>query len=121
MMLRRLVASFRHAWTGLKTGWQKEYNLKVFTLVSAGVIIAMIGFRTSLLENAILILTMSVMFSLELLNSQIEKFLDIVSPQKNRLVKYVKDLSAGAVLVSAAGAVVIGLLIFLPHFLKWVK
>ena len=118
-MWERLRASFRHAWKGLKTGWQREYNLRVFTLVSLGVVGAMVGFKTSFLENAVLVLTMSVMLSLELLNSQIEKFLDIVSPQKNYLVKYVKDLSAGAVLVSAVGAVVIGVLIFFPYLLKY--
>ena len=121
MMLKRLAASFRHAWAGLKTGWRREYNLKVFTFISVGVIAAMIGLRVSPLEDSILVLTMSVMFSLELLNSQIEKFLDIVSPQKNYLVKYIKDLSAGAVLVSAVGAVIVGLLIFLPYLLKLIK
>ena len=62
-----------------------------------------------------LILTILVVLSLELINSQIEKFLDLIQPEHHPRVKIIKDFSAGAVLLSAIGSVVIGLLIFWPH------
>ncbi len=117
-MGRRLAASFRRAWRGLKQGWSQEHNLRIFTWAAVLVILAMIVLRTSRLENALLVLTMVAMFGLELLNSQIERFLDLVTPQPEERVKKIKDLSAGAVLVGAAGAVVISLLIFLPYLLR---
>jgi len=120
-MFKRLILSLAHAWRGLKAGWRREHNLQVFSVVAGLVVIGMLGFQTSFLENAVLTLTIVAMFSLELLNSQIERFLDIISPQKNQLVKEIKDLSAGAVLAAALGAVVIGFLIFLPHFLQLLK
>ncbi len=120
-MLKRIVFSFSRAWQGLKTGWCREYSLKVFALIAGLVVIGILVLHTSRLESAILILTISVMFSLELLNSQIERFLDLVSPQKSQLVKEIKDLSAGAVLVVAMGAVIIGFLIFLPHLVALLR
>jgi undecaprenol kinase len=117
-MGKRLVASFGHAWQGLKEGWNQERNLRIFAWVTIIVILAMIVFQTSLLENALLILTMVVMFGLELLNSQIERFLNLAAPQPAEKVRKIKDLSAGAVLLGSIGAIIIGFLIFLPYFLK---
>ena len=117
-MVRRLFLSFQRAWRGLKTGWQQEYNLKVFTLFAVLVIAGIFFFRVSLCQAMFLILSIAVMFSLELLNSQIERFLDLVVPQRSRLVKEIKDLSAGAVLISAVGVAIIGLMIFIPYLLK---
>lgn len=114
-MLKRVILSFAHAWQGLKTGWRQGHSLKVFSIMAGLVLISTLVFQTSFLENAVLTLTVVIMFSLELLNSQIERFLDIISPEKNQLVKKIKDLSAAAVLVAAVGSVIIGLLIFLPH------
>ncbi len=114
----RLFRSFRRAWWGLKIGWQQEYNLRVFTLFAVLVIAGIFFFRVSLCQTMFLILSISVMFSLELLNSQIERFLDLVVPRRSRLVKEIKDLSAGAVLISAVGVFIIGLIIFIPYFIR---
>ena len=118
MIFRRLKLSFLRAGQGLKTGWKQEYNLRVFTFITGLVFLGILGLRPSALEDTILILTISVMISLELLNSQIERFLDLVSPQKSYLVKDIKDLSAGAVLISAMGSLVIGVIIFFPYLIK---
>lgn len=52
---------------------------------------------------------------MEALNTAIEKLSDIVSPEKDDRIRIVKDISAGAVLISSIVAVVIGLIIFIPH------
>jgi diacylglycerol kinase (ATP) len=51
----------------------------------------------------------------EALNTALEFLCDVASPQFHPMVKHAKDVAAGAVLISAIGAVAVGLLIFLPH------
>ncbi len=70
-------------------------------------------------EWAILFLTIGAVLGFELLNSQIEKTLDIVQPKNDPLIKRIKDFSSAAVLIVAIGSVFVGLLIFLPHIINF--
>lgn len=83
--------------------------------VAVVVIALMIFFGLSAVEMSILLLMILMVLSLELINSQIEKFLDILHPDHHPRVKIIKDFSAGAVLLSAIGSIIVGLLIFMPH------
>lgn len=75
----------------------------------------MIILGLSIQDKEILIITITIVLVVELLNSQIEKFLDIIQPNFDDRVKIIKDISAGAVLISIIGAVIIGILIFYPY------
>jgi diacylglycerol kinase len=76
--------------------------------------------KISLTEWMMVILVIGLVITLEIVNSAIESLADYVSPGKHDLIKKVKDLSAGGVLVSAISAVIIGLIIFLPKLLVYV-
>jgi diacylglycerol kinase (ATP) len=52
-----------------------------------------------------------------LFNTAIEFLIDLVSPEYNKKAGLVKDMSAGAVLITAVTALIIGLLIFMPKLL----
>jgi diacylglycerol kinase len=56
--------------------------------------------------------------ALEMINSAIENLVDFVSPEKHQSIKKIKDLSAGAVLVGATVAAIVGLIVFLPKILE---
>lgn len=115
--LQRLqIAAF-----GLKAAFKEEANFRIQVLIAIVVLIFMMVLDVSAVEKSILILTTLVVLSLELINSQIEKFLDIIEPSHHPRVKIIKDFSAGAVLLSVIGSVVIGLLIFLPHIIYFAK
>lgn len=115
--LKKLGNSFKFAFQGIKSAFSEQvFRICCFTAFL--VIILMIVLGLTLFEKAILILVMTIVLSFELINSQIEKFLDIIQPNHNNKVKIIKDISAGAVLISAAGALIIGVLIFLPYFIK---
>ena len=86
--------------------------------MGAVVVFLMMILGLNSIEKSILILTMLVVLSSELINSQIEKFLDLIEPNHHPRVKIIKDFSAGAVLISALGSVIIGILIFLPYALN---
>jgi len=100
---------------GLTSAFKEEKNFRMQFSIGVMVIFFMIVFGLNPIEDCILLLTILVVLSLELINSQIEKFLDIIHPEHHPRVKIIKDFSAGAVLLSAIGSIIIGILIFLPH------
>ncbi|OMP67642.1 diacylglycerol kinase family protein [Domibacillus epiphyticus] len=109
----RLKSSFRFAGNGLK--WAcLEPNLRIH--IAAGAFVSAAGFIFSLtrIEWCIIILVMAGMMALEIVNTAIEKTVDLVTEEYKPLAGMAKDLAAGAVLLYACAAVVIGLFIFIP-------
>ncbi len=118
MTNENFLNSFKTAFKGVITALKKEGNFRIQFSIGLAVIFFMIILDLSSIEKSILFLTILVVLSLELINSQIEKFLDLIHPDLHPKVKIIKDFSAGAVLISALGSVIIGLMIFLPHIIK---
>ncbi len=112
-----LITSLKIAVYGLKMAFKEERNFRIQCCIAAAVLILAVVLGISATEKSIIILTILAVLSFELINSQIEKFLDILHPDHHPRVKIIKDFSAGAVLLSALGSIIIGLLIFLPHII----
>lgn len=104
---------FRFAWAGIMV-MKKERNFRIHMVVAFLVIVAGITVQLSTYEWSIIVLTIGMVMTLEMVNTSIETLLDYVQSEPNSTVKVIKDITAGAVLVAAIIAVVIGLLIFLP-------
>ncbi len=68
-------------------------------------------------ERVIIIFLIGTVFSMELINSQVERTLDIVQPDYDVRVKNIKDISAGAVLIASITSLIIGIIIFLPYLI----
>jgi len=115
MKNQNFLNSFKISVFGLASAFKEESNFRIQFLIGIIVIFFMIVLGLNPIEDCILLLMILVVLSLELINSQIEKFLDLIQPEHHPRVKIIKDFSAGAVLLSAIGSVVIGILIFLPH------
>ncbi|MFJ7732729.1 diacylglycerol kinase family protein [Lysinibacillus sp. NPDC097231] len=115
MNVRKYIRSFGYAFEGIMTAC-KEQNFKSH-LLSAGIVL-FAGYFTGLsrLEWYIVLLLIALMFALEMVNTAIERVVDLASPKLHPLAKQAKDLAAGAVLVFAIFSAIIGLLIFIP---KW--
>jgi len=109
------MRSFRHALRGIARVASTEQNFRIQLVVAVAVFGAMFGLRLSALEMAFLTLAIALVLVLELLNSIFERMADMLRPTLHDLVRDVKDIMAGTVLVAAVGAVVIGVLIFWPH------
>jgi diacylglycerol kinase len=107
--------SLKIAFYGLISAFKEERNFRIQVLIAAFVVMLIGFFGLNPIETSILLLTIMAVLSFELINSQIEKFLDILHPDHHPRVKIIKDFSAGAVLLSAIGSVIIGVLIFWPH------
>ncbi|KPJ56126.1 hypothetical protein AMJ49_05660 [Parcubacteria bacterium DG_74_2] len=114
---RKLLKSIKFACQGLIFAL-KEQSFRFLLLLCFLLIILMFILETSIQEKMILILIISVILSFELLNSQIERILDILHPQYDPKVKEIKDICAGAVLVVCFAALLISVLMFFPFLLK---
>ena len=114
----KLIKSFEVAFQGLKIAL-REQTFRIFALVTLLVVILMIVFQIPLHQKLMLILIITFALALELINSQIEKMLVVFCPRYHPEVRLIKDITAGAVLLVAIGAAIIGLLIFLPYVLNF--
>jgi diacylglycerol kinase len=115
--LKKFLRSFRYAFEGLKSAFS-EQTFRIFCLVAVVVIFLMFWFEIPLFEKVILILTITLVMTLELINSRIERVLDFLQPNYDPRVKIIKDISAGAVFLASLGALIIGILIFWPYLVK---
>lgn len=115
--LKNRLLSFRHAFRGLGLLIRNEANMRIHLILTAMVIAAGILLHISFAEWLIIILTIGFVLVAESLNSAVEKLCDLVSPQEDRRIKNIKDMLAAGVLISAFAAIIVGLVIFLPHIL----
>ncbi|HZG71093.1 MAG TPA: diacylglycerol kinase family protein [Chondromyces sp.] len=118
--LKRLIASFSFAWNGLRLGW-KEPNFRIHIAAAVAVIAVGCFFSVSVVEWMILLFLIGGTLALELVNTAIEKTVDLVTPEYHPLAKQAKDLAAGAVLLFAIISVIMGLIIFLPKIYVYIR
>ena len=112
----KLTFSFKYAFEGIITTIKEERNMFIHFLIAIIVVITGIYVRLSLNEWFICLLLFALVFSLELINTAIENTVDLVTTKKNKKAKLAKDAAAGAVLIAAIFASIIGIIIFLPKF-----
>ncbi len=111
-----IIKSFQYAFKGLKYALWQEQNFQIQIIIASAVIILMIYVRVKIWEAIILLLVIIFVLVLELLNSIFEKMIDILKPRVHHYVKIMKDMMAAAVFLASLGALIVGLLIFLPYF-----
>ena len=115
------IRSFKAAFSGIWTMLMTQHNAWIHLVATIGVVIAGFLFDVSASEWCWLILAIIVVWSTEALNTALELLADVASPEFHPLVKKAKDVAAGAVLISAIGAAVIGIIIFGPYILELIK
>lgn len=106
------IRSFGHAIRGVGVVVKKERNARIHLAATVAVVIAGFLFDLSAGEFAAVIFAIALVFFAEVVNSAIEKTLDLVEPNTNPIVRDIKDIAAGGVLVSAIAALIIGVLVF---------
>ena len=115
--IKKFINSFSYPIKGLRYAYKNEQNLAVDVGIALLVIIFGFLFRINKYEWAILVLTIGLVISCELINTAIEAVVDLVTEEYHPLAKVAKDTSAAAVLVFALVAVVVGLIIFVPKII----
>lgn len=112
------MRSFRFAFAGLWTMLKSQHNAWIHACLSIIVIATGLFLRLNAGEWCWLVLAMMAVWTAEALNTAFEFLADAASPQFHPLVKKAKDVAAGAVLISAMGAAIIGVLVLGPHLLR---
>lgn len=92
-----------------------QHNAWIHLLVSAGVVVAGLFFQLSRGEWCWIVLAIAIVWTAEALNTAFEFLADAASPNFHPTVRDAKDVAAGAVLITAVAAVLIGALVFWPH------
>lgn len=115
--LSKRLKSFSHAFNGLKILIKEEHNARIHMFATIVVVMAGFVFKISVNEWFAVLFAIGFVMTVEIINTAIENMADIVSPEKDKRIKKIKDLSAAAVLISALTALVIGLIIFIPKLL----
>ena len=115
---RRLSDGFRAAFDGFKETLIFERVFRVMLAITLVAVGAMLYFPTSRLEKIVLLAAIFSVLVLELVNSVVERITDFLRPEHNEQARLVKDLMAAIVLLASIGAVIIGVMIFLPYILN---
>ncbi len=112
----KLKESLKIGFLGIGNAMKSEQSFRFQIFYALLTIFLMIIFPLTTIERCVVIIMIGAVLGFELLNSQIEKVLDIVKPEYDHKVKIIKDFSAAAVLIIVIVAITVGILIFLPHF-----
>ena len=112
-----LAAAFRWAGAGVVCAFATQRNMKIHGAVALGALILAALLQLPPLQWAIIVGCIVVVFAAECVNTALEAAVDLVTDEYASLARIAKDCAAGAVLICAIGAVIIGLLIYIPAFI----
>ena len=114
--LRRFRKSLKHALDGIVYAVSHEKNFRIEIMMAIFVIILMFIFKLKNWEVIVLILMIMWVLILELVNTVLERVVDILKPRIHPYAHLIKDLMAAVVLISSVVAVIIGIIIFYSYF-----
>jgi diacylglycerol kinase (ATP) len=112
------LESLRHAIRGVGVLLASEHNARIHLLATVCACGLGLLFGISPLEWCAIVVAIAMVWTAEALNTAFEFLCDVASPEFHPLIQKGKDVAAGAVLLCAVGAAVIGLLVFVPHLLR---
>lgn len=116
---KKIIKSFKNAINGIVYVFRTQRNFKIQLFCFVIVLAAALYFKLTLTETAIVVFAGGLVLVSEIMNTSIEKMVDLIKPEYHPTARKAKDVAAGIVLCSAIVAVVLGIIIFLPKILEW--
>lgn len=113
--MRKLLASFKYAISGIVHAFRSERNMKIHGIALILVVAFAAYLGITAVEWVLLLLTIGLVLAMELMNTAIEALVNLVTEEYRRFAAIAKNVAAGAVLFCAFVAIIIGLIIFLPY------
>ncbi len=111
--------SFRHAWRGIGIIFRTQHNAWIHAVIGAAVVVLGVWLEITHLEWGLIILAITAVLAAEGFNTALEIDIDLTSPDEHPYARDTKDVAAGAVLLTVIGAVVVGVLVFVPHLVDF--
>lgn len=118
---KRLVDSFRYAFCGICEAYKGEQNLKIHTVIAILVVIFGFVFKISYVEWLVCLVLIGLVLMAEFFNTAIEYVVDLASPDIHPLAKLAKDTASAGVLMMAIISATVGLIIFVPEFIEFMR
>lgn len=115
------LKSFSYAFNGIYIALKYNRNIRIHFLAAILVIIASIILKVNAFEMGILGVMILLVICAEMINTAIEEVVNLLVNEHRQEAKIAKDVSAGMVLLTAMGSVIVGVLVFLPHIIKLLK
>ena len=116
--MKRLNRSIGFALDGIQSCFRQEPNFKIHVVFAVLVIGAGIFFKIANIEWIVIIICIGAVLAAELMNTAIEELCNIVQKQEHPVIKFIKDVSAAAVLIVAIASAICGAFIFIPKILS---
>lgn len=116
---RNKIDTFNDAINGIIFAIKNEANMRIHILATITVLLMCLFINISKLEIMLIIVMIALVIFSELVNTAIEKIVDIVSPEYNEIAKIIKDVASGAVLVNAIASLAIAYLIFYDRLISF--
>ena len=113
--------SVKYAFRGVKYAAKHERNFRIELVFAVIVIAAMLFFDLRSWESIMLIIMIAWVLLIELVNTIVERVVDILRPRIHPYARLIKDMMAAVVLLSALVSAVIGIIIFYPHIQEFIK
>jgi diacylglycerol kinase len=111
------LRSFRYAFRGLYHLLKHEHNSRIHLVAAICATGMGLVFKISAGEWLALVLVIALVFITEIINTSIEKMVDLIKPVKDSKAGLIKDLASASVLMAATAALITGLIIFLPKII----
>ena len=118
MQNNKIRHSFGFAISGIVHALRNNRNLKIHLLLTILVIIASFLLNLTRVEKLIVLVMIVLVFSAEMVNTALEEMTDLITEEHKQEAKAAKDVAAGMVLVTAIGAIIVGVVIFVPYIIE---
>lgn len=112
--MKPLIQSFKNAFRGIFFVFRSERNMMIHLIIATLVVIFGWIFHINPAEWILCLICFALVITAEMINTALENIVDLISPERNHLAGKAKDIAAGAVLITAIIAAIIGLIIFIP-------
>lgn len=113
--LRKHHISFKNAFSGLIWAFTTQPNFRIHLFLASLAILLGVILRITYIEMVIIVLTIIIGLGVEMVNTSIESMTDLITTEYRQNAKIAKDVSAGMMLFTAIGAIIVACLIFLPR------
>ena len=115
--IKARLKSFQYAFQGLSGFFSTQHNAIIHLIMTLLAFSAAVFYNITKTEAIAITLALGFVWAAELFNTAVERLADIVSKDHRPEIKFIKDVSAAAVLLAAVAALITGAIVFLPKFL----
>lgn len=111
------LKSFVYALEGIVSFFRREHNARIHLVIALFVLVFSVTLKLNKWEVVAVVFSIAFVWVAEMFNTAIEKSMDLISLEEHPQIKFIKDISAGAVLIASVSAVIVGCFIFIPKLM----